>query len=168
MPYGLTLTSPVNGLPGVRSFKTARVLYQQSIAANISNAARSVILHDSTREKVSDLNAQGLTAVPSSVRMESYQGKYFFPDLPPHLASRVFFDANRGSKGSLVLKGEFKDEAFGDDYLQLNVLRGSDLAAVKALCPAADTDNAPLWSALVDALATSVETFVSNPVAPTT
>ena len=168
MPYGLTLTSPQLGLPGVRSFKTARVLYQQSIGANISNAAPSVVLHDSTREKVSDLEAQELTAVPTSIRMESYLGKYFFPDLPPHLASRLYYDANRGSKGSLVLKGEFKHELLGQDYLQLNVLRGADLTAVKALCPASDTDNAPKWSALVDGLATAVETFVQNPAAPTT
>lgn len=168
IPYGLTLTAPQLGLPGVRDFKTARVLYQQSIAANITNAAVSVVLHDPTREKVSDLAAQELDKVPASVKTELYLGKYYFPNLPPHLAGRVFFDANRGSKGALVIKGEFKDEILGLDYLQLNVLRGSDLDAVKALCPTGDTDNYPKWTALVDALATPMETFFENPAVPGT
>jgi hypothetical protein len=168
MAYGLTLTAPQLGLPGVRDFKTARVLYQQSIGANITNAAPSVVLHDPTREKVSDLAAQFLTQIPPSVRKELYLGKYFFPNLPPHLAGRVFYDANRGPKGSLVLRGEFKDELFGQDYLLLNVLRGADLAAVKALCPVSDTANYTSWTALVDALATQVETLYENPAVPAT
>jgi hypothetical protein len=168
MKYGLTLTTPQLGLPGVRDFKTARVLYQQSIGANITNAAPSVVLHDPTREKASDLAAQNLTQIPPSVRTELYIGKYYFPNLPPHLASRVFYDANRGPKGALVLRGEFKHALLGQDYLLLNVLRGSDLAAVKALCPTSDTDNFSKWSALVEALATPVETFYENPNVPGT
>jgi hypothetical protein len=168
MPYGLTLTAPQLGLPGVRDFKTARLLYQQAVAENITNARPAVVLHDPTREKASELSAHNLTQIPPSVRSEFYIGKSYFPNLPPHLASRVFFDPNRGSKGSLVLKGEFKDETFGQDYLHLNVLRGSDLAAVKALCPVGDTDNFPKWSALVDALATPLETFYENPSVPGT
>lgn len=168
MPYGLTLTSPQLGLPGVRDFRTARVLYQQSIGDNITAASPSVVLHDPTREKFSDLAAQGLTGIPPSVYSEIYQGKYYFPNLPPHLESLVYYDPNRGSRGSLVLLGEFKDEILGQDYLQLNVLRGSDLAAVKALCPTSDSVNSSKWAALVDALATSVETFYENPTVPGT
>jgi hypothetical protein len=162
MPYGFTLTRSDLELPGVRDFKTARVLYQQSIAAHITNAEPSVVLHDPTREKSAGLTNSGLTQIPPSVRTELYLGKHYFPNLPPHLASRVFFDANRGAKGSLVLKGEFKDQ----DYLLLNVLRGSDLDAVKALCPSSDTDNYPKWTNLVGALATSLETFHENPAVP--
>lgn len=168
MPYGLTLTSPERRLPGVRFFKTAEVLYQQSIAADIADPTASVALHDPTREKVSDLNTHDLTAVPPSARTEFYAGKYFFPNLPPHLASRVFYDANRGSKGSLVLAGEFKDEILGSDYLLLNVLRGADLEAVRDLCPAGDSENRPKWVALVNALATPLETFIENVSVPGT
>ncbi len=168
MPYGLTLTRPQLGLPGVRDFRTARVLYQQSIGEDIATARPSVVLHDPTREKYSDLAAQALTGIPPSVHSEIYQGKYYFPNLPPHLEGLVYFDPNRGSKGSLVIQGEFKDEILGQDYLQLNVLRGSDLAAVRALCPVSDTINYPKWAALVDALATPVETFYENPSVPGT
>jgi hypothetical protein len=166
MPYGLTLTSPQLGLPGVRDYKTAKVLYQQSIAANITNAEPAVILHDPTRNKISSLAAQGLTQIPASVRTTLYLGKYYFPNLPPQLASRVYYDANIGTKGSLVLQGTFNHAAFGSDYLLLNVLRGDELAAVKTLCPTNDTDNFPQWSALVDNLATALETFYENPAQP--
>ena len=67
-----------------------------------------------------------------------------------------------------MLKGEFKDETVGSDYLLLNVLRGSDLAAAKALCPTNDSVNFPNWSDAIDALATSVETFYENPSVPGT
>lgn len=168
MPYGLTLALPQLGLPGIRDWRTAQVLYQQSIGADIVSANPSVILHDPTREKVSDLAAQELNALPPSVNAQIYQGKYYFPNLPPHLAGRVFYDPNRGAKGSLVLTGQFKDEQFGEDYLLLNVLRGTDLEKVRDLCPAADTDNRTKWVALVDALTTPMETFHENPDVPGT
>lgn len=168
MPYGLTLALPQLGLPGIRDWKTAQVLYQQSIGANIISANPSVVLHDPTREKVSALAAQDLNALPPSVNAQIYQGKYYFPNLPPHLAQRVFYDPNRGAKGSLVLAGQFKDEQFGEDYFHLNVLRGDDLAKVMELCPTGDTDNYPKWSNLVAALATPMETFHENDAVPGT
>ena len=168
IPYGQTLMKPANGLPGIRDWKTARLLYQQSIAANINTGPVSVVLHDPTREKTASITNFRMVALPASVNTESYQGKIYFPNLPPHLGKRLFFDPNRGSKGSLVLKGEFKDETVGTDYLLLNVLRGSDLAAAKALCPAGDTANKSDWDAAIDGLATSVQTFYENPTVPGT
>ena len=168
VPYGLTLSKPAQGLPGVRDWKTARVLYQQSIASNLPTAKTSVVLHDPTREKYASLTDFGMQQLPASIRTEPYLGKVYFPNLPPHLGKRLYFDANRGTKGSLVLKGEFKDETFGEDYLMLNVLRGSDLAAAKALCPTNDTVNYPNWATAMDGLATRVETFYENPSVPGT
>ncbi len=166
--YGLTLANPQLGLPGVRDWKTARVLYQQSIAANLTNARASVVLHDPTREKVSAIASFGLGELPASVRSESYQGKVYFPNLPPHLAKRLFFDPARGTKGSLVLVGQFKDEIVGEDYILLNVLRGSDLASAFALCPQADAVNFPKWTNAIAALSTGMETFYENPAVPGT
>jgi hypothetical protein len=165
VPFGYTLMQPALGLPGVRDMKTALVLYQQSMALDITNGLASVVLHDPTREKYSDLKTNGLDQLPAGVNASYYQGNYFFLNLPPHLASRLFFNPNRGTKGSLVLKGEFKNELVGDKYLLLNVLRGSDLAAAKALCPTNDNDSAK-WEALVSALTTQVETFYENPLTP--
>ncbi|MFM8420675.1 MAG: hypothetical protein ACKOEQ_11210, partial [Verrucomicrobiota bacterium] len=94
--------------------------------------------------------------------------KYYFPNLPPHLGQRLYIDPNRGTKGALVLVGQFKQEVLGESYLLLNVLRGSDLAAVKDLCPAGDVEGRNAWNTLVDALATDLETFVENPSVPGT
>ena len=167
LPFGATLTMPEFNLPGVRDMLTAEILYQQSIASDLSNAAPSATLHDATREKYSDLDGHSLAALPAGVVASAYQGLYYFPNLPPHLAQRVFFDPNRGAKGSLVLAGQFVQETLGENYVLLNVLRGSDLAAVIALCPDGDNDKGK-WNGLVNDLATDVETFYENPAIPGT
>ena len=168
LPFGATLAMPAFNLPGVRDMRTARVLYQQSIAADIQDPAVSVVLHDATRAKFSDLADHKLTSIPTSIRTEYNRGLIYFPGLPPHLAKRLYVDPNRGTKGALVLKGVFNRAAFGLDYTLLNVLRGSDLQAALALCPASDSERKPLWDALVQDLATDVETFIEDPDVPGT
>ncbi len=174
LPFAATLMTPRLGLPGVKDFKTAHVLYQQSIGGDVRGARPSVVLHDATRAKFADIasfftgNAPAPSDVPAGVYRTLYQGKYYFPNLPPHLGNRLYIDPNRGTKGALVLVGEYKQEALGESYLMLNVLRGSDLAAVKDLCPEGDVEGRATWNRLVDALATVVETFVENPKVPGT
>ncbi|MEI6341389.1 MAG: LamG domain-containing protein [Verrucomicrobiota bacterium] len=162
LPFGATLTRPAYNLPGIRDMRTARLLYQQSVAQDVSDPVVSAVLHDATRAKFSDLEAAELDQLPDSVRSELFRGLYYFPGLPPHLGKRVFFEPNRGSKGTLVLKGQFFLEALGENYTLLNVLRGTDLQAVLDLCPTSDPDKSK-WDGLVNALATDVETFVENP-----
>ncbi|MFN0068742.1 MAG: hypothetical protein ACKVYV_14030, partial [Limisphaerales bacterium] len=58
LPYGGTLAEPKFNLPGVRDFKTARILYEQSIAADIVAPVRSAVLHDPTRAKYADITLQ--------------------------------------------------------------------------------------------------------------
>ena len=159
LPFGATLAEPAFNLPGVRDFKTAQVLYQQSIAADLSQEAVSAVLHDPTRAKYADIATNFPNGLPSGVKTESYLGKLYFPLLPPHLVNRVYIDPNRGTKGNLVLIGQYKKELFGQSYLLLNVLRGSDLASVMNLCPTGDADNYPKWTNLVASLSTDVETF---------
>ncbi|MEY4199093.1 MAG: hypothetical protein RLZZ265_833, partial [Verrucomicrobiota bacterium] len=167
--FGETLTEANAGRPAIRGQTSAKVLYQQSIATNITVANAAVILHDPTREKAFALKANaadGLSQLPATVRAESYQGKTYFPNLPPHLAQRFFFDPVRGPKGSLVFKGEFKNELFGEKYLLLNVLAGSDLATVKNLCPPQPEADKQKWDTAIDGLAATVETFFENPSVP--
>jgi hypothetical protein len=169
LPYGATLAKPGFNLPGVRDFKTAHVLYQQSIAGNLPSARKSIVLHDPTRAKFSDVKAHFETGkIPASVFTTLYQGRYYFPNLPPHLAERVYLDPNRGEKGQLVLIGQFKNEDLGESYLHLNVLRGSDLQAVKDLCPTSDQSSRGDWESFVGDLSTDVETFHENPDVPGT
>ena len=167
---GQTLTRAVNGLPAIRGQTSARVLYQQSIATNITLANPSVVLIDPTRMKTASLSSASLTRLPSGILTEDNQGLTYFPNLPPHLATRVYYDPNIGVGGSLVLKGEFKDEPVGEKYLFLNVLRGTeaggDLKAVLDLCPTSPAADRTKWETLVNGLAASVETFRENPNIP--
>jgi len=125
------------------------------------------VLHDATREKFADLTSEQLIELPGGIATDIYQGRYYFPNLPPHLAQRLFYDPNRGATGSLVLRGEYVPETLGESYVLLNVLRGSDLESVKALCPDGDSDKAK-WTSLVESLATDLESFYENPLVPGT
>ena len=56
LPFGATLTAPQFNLPGVRDFKTAHIMYQQSVAANMSLLRVSAVLVTHA-EKYADLKA---------------------------------------------------------------------------------------------------------------
>ena len=158
---GETLTLPRNGLPAVRGQTSAVILYDQALAVAENDAeARSAVLFDPTRAKSVALG-DGLAEIPGGVATSNYQGKTYFPNLPPHLSQRFFLDPNKGAQGSLVLEGEFKDEVLGDDYLLLNTLGEKDVAILKALCPAG-LDKAD-WDDAVDGLETVVQTFEEDP-----
>ena len=167
---GQTLTTPVNGLPAIRGQSSAQILYQQSIATNFTLKKPSVVLVDPTRRKVATLASVGLDRLPSGVLAEPNQGLTYFPNLPPHLATRVFFDPNVGPSGALVLKGEFKGEFPGREYVQMNILRGTgdreDLKTVLDLCPSSPADEKTKWDQLVNSLTAVVDTFVENPNIP--
>ncbi len=162
---GQTLTLPINGLTSVRGQNSAQLFYQQSIGTNITFKTSSAVLHDPTRAKISDLAAQGLTKLPDSIRTDSYQGRIYFPNLPPHLAQRLYYDPNRGTNGSLVYIGQFINDIVGEKYLHLNVLEGTDYTTALSLCANADTHKAA-WNALVTALSTTLQTFYENPAVP--
>ena len=170
LAFGETLTVASKGRPAIRGQSSALVLYQQPIALAATNRANypAVTLHDPTRQKSFALKAlasEGLAQLPGGVYAQGYQGKTYFPNLPPHLANRFYLDPNLGAQGSLVFKGEFKDEPTGEKYVQLNLLTGSDLATIKALCPGTDPDKSA-WDAGIDRLTAAVETFYENPVIP--
>ncbi len=160
LAQGQTLTTAVNGLAAVRGQDSVQVLYQQSIATNFTKAPASVVLFDPTVQKKSSLLTNGL---PPSVLSDVFDGLNFFPNLPPNLISRLWFDPN-GNK--LVFTGQFVSDPVNGDYVMLNVLRDNDLAAVNALCPTSDTVNYPLWTNAVAHLSTPEFTFYENPLQP--
>ncbi len=162
-----TLALPKFGLPAVLTQTSAHVLYQQSIAAQ-GPTKPSVTLHDPIREKTFALGAANqLAKLPDSVLTSLYQGKIFFQAVQPHLQNRFYFDANRGTKGALVLLGEFVDEIAGEDYINLNVLNATDVQKLKDLCKTDDT-NKSKWDFAIDNLTTRVETFVEDTLRPGT
>jgi len=160
LAQGQTLTTAVNGLAAVRGQDSVEVIYQQSIATNFSQAPASVVLFDPTVQKISTLLSNGL---PPSVLSDVFNGLNYFPNLPPNLISRLWFDPN-GNR--LVFTGQFVHDVVNGDYVMLNVLRGNDLAAVNALCPTADTLNYPLWTNAVAHLTCPEYTFYENPLQP--
>jgi hypothetical protein len=165
-----TLTTPKRGLPAVRGQSSLEILYQQSQIAG-GEVSESAVLHDPIREKSFALGASGnastLGGIPPSVKTSSYQGKTYFPNLPPHLAERFWFDPNRGEFGELVFKGQFVDAALGDKYIFLNVLGQGDEAELKALCDNNDNEKGK-WIGAIDGLSTTLETFIENPAQPGT
>ena len=166
--FGQTLTKAANGLPAVRGQTSVQLLYQQSIGLGIATPKPAVTLFDPTSAKsfalTTDPNS-GLASLPGGVKVESFQGKIYFPNLPPHLGQRFYFDPNSGPQGSLVFQGVYKEEVLGESYLLLNVLRGSDLATVKGLCPAADAQKSQ-WDAAIDGLSATMVTRYENPQVP--
>ena len=157
---GETLTLPKFGLPAVRGQTSMQVIYEQSLALEAD--LHSAVLFDPTRAKSYALG-DDLEAIPGSVVTSSYRGKLWFPNLPPHLSQRFYFDPNLGQSGSLVFIGEFKDEAFGEDYLLLNVLSEADTTTLKNLCHSSDAKKDD-WEDAIDGLETIVETFTEDPV----
>ena len=168
LELGQTLTVP-NGLAAIRGQDSAQVLYQQSIATNIQAAPASVVLYDPTVEKKSSLTAYlnynftGPNGLPNSVLSDSYEGLLYFPNLPPNLIGRFWFDPNTTN---LVLEGQFVDlNDPAKDYLLPNILSPTDLAALDGLCTPADK-NYSAWTNAVANLSANVYTFSPNPLIP--
>ena len=159
---GQTLTNPKNGLPAVRGQTSAEVIYQQSIARDATGTLKSVELFDPTRAKTYPLTVATLSGLPASIATDTLQGKTYFTRLPPHLIQRVYFDPTLGTLGALVFKGQFKQEALGDDYLLVNLLSTDDVTALKGLADSADLKKSA-WNTAIDGLKTKVETFMEDP-----
>ncbi|MEO0018491.1 MAG: hypothetical protein RLZZ522_1774, partial [Verrucomicrobiota bacterium] len=175
---GETLTLPKLGLPQVRGQQSAEFIYQQSVATapvvpgtenrpDMANRQKSARLFDPTRAKVYPLRPTTLSVIPESVNTSLYLGKTYFPNLPPHLSSRLYFDPAVGQYGSLIFKGVYMNELVGEKYLQLNVMSAADRTAAKALTPVGfDTVSTKIktdWDAAIDGLVTTMETFVEDP-----
>jgi hypothetical protein len=155
---GQTLTTPVNGLAAVRGQDSVQVLYQQSIATNFVKAPASVVLFDPTVQKKSLLS----NGLPASVLSSSYNGLLYFPNLPPNLISRLWFNPNNTN---IYLTGQFVSDPVNGDYVMLNVLRGDDLAAVNGLCTSTDPAYSK-WTNAVAHLSVPEFTFYQNPAQP--
>jgi len=162
LQVGQTLTTAINGLAAVRGQDSVQVIYQQSIATNsvLTNTAASAVLFDPTVEKKSGLAA--LKGLPAGVLYDAYEGLDYFPNLPPNLINRVWYDPNGNN---LVLAGNFVADPVNGNYVMLNVLRGDDLAAVNGLCPSTSPSYAA-WTNAVAQLSTQVYTFFMDPTVP--
>jgi hypothetical protein len=170
LQFAETLVKPKFGLPGLDGASSAHILYQQSVARNVTTSQESAVLHDPTRNKIRPLGG-ALPKLPDSIVTSGSGSRIYFQGLPAHLQERFFLDPALGTgnppSGALVLQGKFVDEIVGDDYIQMNVLTATEIAIIKDLV-AANDPAAAAWRAAVDALNTTLETFVEDPPRPGT
>ena len=170
LQFAETLVKPKFGLPGLDGATSAHILYQQSVARNVTAKQESAVLHDPTRNKIFPLSG-ALSSLPTSILVDGSGSRVYFQGLPAHLQERFYMDPALGTgnppSGALVLQGQFVDELVGEDYIQLNVLTATEIGLVKGLV--ANTDpKAAAWRAAVDALTTTLETFVEDDALPGT
>ncbi len=106
-----TLVKAKFGLPDISLQTSVEIIYQQATALG---QGTSVNLIDPTREHAVDLSQ-----LPADLPTVAEKGLRYFPTLPPHLRTRVFYDPlNR----KLKLKGQFVEPPAGEYYLLLNTL----------------------------------------------
>jgi len=149
LQFGETLVKPKRGLPGVGDMLSAEVIYQQSIA---TGAGPSVDLIDPTRLRQVDL-----TQPPADVQTSQSGGLTFFPTLPPHLRTNVWFDP---LEQRLKFAGSFIEPVAGEYFLRLNVITARERQVLLSL------SQEPVFLAAVSALSADAAQVVE--VAPNT
>ncbi len=156
-----TLYKAKNGLPDMSGQLSVDMLWQQSqghaFVTNIQKPAGGITL-TTVVEVATDNNRSGvvidptryryvpLAAVPSAIQTQERGGLKFFPDLPPQLADRMWWDP---AAQRLYVKGQYVEEV-GQSYLLLNMLEADERAAALAL----SSDSA--WQTAVNAMPTNV------------
>ena len=135
LQFGESLVKPKNGLPGVGDMVSAEVIYQQSIARG---TGESVKLIDPTRIRQVDL-----AQPPSDVQTSQSRGLTYFPTLPPHLRTNIWYDP---LEHRLKFIGSFIEPVAGEYYLRLNVITARERQVLLAL------SREPAFQAAVSAL----------------
>ena len=170
MKLSETLLKPTRGLPDIAGQASLRVLYQQASANSINSAGvvekNAVTLHDPTRAKGNLLELESVEKLSQSVVTSTYNGRIYFPNLPPQLANRFYLDPlyaeqEKSIIGRLTLVGEWRQETLGEDYILLNVLDAEEIALLKGLWPSGtgDTSDKTAWDAAIDGISTDLVSY---------
>ncbi|MEI6396331.1 MAG: hypothetical protein WCT12_35155, partial [Verrucomicrobiota bacterium] len=178
LSVGDTLVKPDQqqvGLPDIGAQLSVDILFQQSLpyafttnysttpsgvqvtAAGeyaVNNGSPSVVLIDPTCYRSSAVKF----AVPSDVKQQNVNGWTYFPDLPPQLNQRLWWQQTQLSPplGQLRILGQNVVPAAGLPYLLLNLLGADERAAALALSANAN------WQAAVNGLPTNVVEITSG------
>ncbi len=144
---GETLVKAKFGLPDISLQTSVEIIYQQSEALD---QGPSVELIDPTREYQVDL-----AQLPTDLGTETSKGFKYFPTLPPHLRTRLFYDP---TNHKLKFKGDFIEPAAGEYYLLLNVISARDKAILSGL------SANPAFQSAVNALSTLTANVTSVPL----
>jgi hypothetical protein len=162
LKLGQTLTVATHGLPSVWDQLSVDVEYDQS--ARLTDRA-SVTLFD-------PVAATGVSLPRSPVidnmiasklaRQDLTSALIRFPELPPSLYPRLYYDPNRGDVGELVLEGEYVSPLTGDDYLLLNLLEQFEKTEAMDMAEPLDEDSIQRWYLAVDALPSDLKLLSPN------
>lgn len=148
---GQTLTTPTRGLPDVWDQLSVEVVYQQS--EERPGQQTSVDLFDPLVAHGVDLAPEVMDAMLAArqARTDLASGLIRFPNLPPSLYPRLYYDRNAGTQGQLVLEGQSVDTLTGSGYLLLNLLEDFERTQTIAQVSTADPHFAA-WSDAVSGL----------------
>ncbi|HNQ87647.1 MAG TPA: LamG domain-containing protein [Verrucomicrobiota bacterium] len=149
LKLGQTLTLPTHGLPDIWNQLSVDVEYDQS---ERTTKRPSVTLFDPIADREVSLAYDVVKEMISAglARQETTSSRIRFPDLPPSLYPRIFFDHNRGDK--LVLEGQRIETLTGDGYLLLNLLENFEKAAARDMANSLDATPRTAWNTAIEAL----------------
>lgn len=158
---GQTLTKAASGLPEIWGQLSVEVLYQQSERRGLG---ASVDLFDPVVAHGADLDSGVINAMISSqlARRDTTSSLVRFPNLPPSLYPRLYYDPNRGARGQLVLEGQYEETLTGSGYLLLNLLEPFEQTQVRDTAIGIDASLKTAWDNAVNALPTAITTISPN------
>jgi hypothetical protein len=151
-----TLYKPRDRMPDLSNQKSVSIVYDQSVA---NGRKKTVVLVDPTIAQANGADSSTWATVWKGLKEEAeknpFDGNWYFPDLPPHLSKRLFYDPNAAAKSQLGFRGQFVDMLTGDDYLLLNRLSETNKVWVKELAPDGSTWESS-WDSIIDGLASDI------------
>jgi hypothetical protein len=139
-----TLWKPKNGLPDISQQSSVEIIYQQSTN---QGHGPSVQLIDPVQTRFVNL-----VSLPAGIVTVTQSGLVYFPNLPPQLRDRFWFDP---VQGRLNFRGQIVQPPAGEPYLLLNVITEREKTILLGL------SNSSGFHAAINALANLAQDVVA-------
>lgn len=151
LKLGQTLTLATKGLPDIWNQLSVAVEYDQS---RQTGGPDCVTLFDPLVDFGANLDRTVINSLQAIAlaRQDSASPLIRFPNLPPSLYPRLYYDPNRGAGGQLVLEGRYVSTLTGGGYLLLNLLEGFEKEEAKAMASGLEEADEAAWAAAIDNL----------------
>jgi Concanavalin A-like lectin/glucanases superfamily len=158
LKLGQTLTAAQNGLPDIWDQLSVEIPYQQS---NFQTTNDSVRLFDPLQAHSATLDRAVIDAMTSAgmARIDIASGLVRFPNLPPSLYPRLYYDK---SISQLVLDGQRVETLTGAGYLLLNKLEPFEQSQLSAAAGGIDASLKSDWDNAVAGLPTGLTLIEPN------
>ena len=106
--------------------KSVSIIYDQ-VRATSTNSRQIASLIDPTIEKAAGLSHAEWAELwagklETLAQKNPFDGNWYFPDLPPHLNRRLFYNPNARAEEQLRFRGQYVEQLTGGGYLLLNRL----------------------------------------------